>query len=76
MLFKKKKSTPPALLVSLDRALEYARVRKEASFYYPLEEHEVSQAMAWAIRNRVAVQPDHITDGTLIYKFFGYFLDN
>lgn len=76
MLFKKKKNTQPALIVSLDKKLNHARARKEANFYYPLEEHEVSKAMAWGIRNRVGIQPDYISDGVIYYKFFGYSLDN
>lgn len=75
-LFKKKKNTPPALLYSLDKELEYARARKETSFYYHLMDGEVDQAMAWGVRNRVGIQPDHITDGKLYYKFYGFSLDN
>ena len=50
-------------------------IKGETSFYYSLEEDEVSKAMAWGIRNRVGIEPDHITNGKTYYKFYGYSLD-
>ena len=73
-LFKKKKHAP-ALYYTLDQNLRHARIKGEASFYYSLEEDEVSKAMAWGIRNRVGIEPDHITNGKTYYKFYGYSLD-
>ena len=75
MTLFKKKNKQPALNFSLDRELRHARLKKQTSFYYPLKEDEVSKGMAWGIKNRVAIEPDHITDGTTYYKFYGYSLD-
>ena len=76
-LFKKKKSKPhEAIYYTLDTELIRARRKKETSFYYPLEEHEVSKAMSWGIRNRIAVKLDHVTGGKNYYKFFGFSLDS
>jgi len=74
-LFKKKKDKKPALYFSLDRELRHARIKKKTSFYYPLNENEVSKGMAWGIKNRVAIESDYITDGITYYKFYGYSLD-
>ena len=71
-LFKKRKNNSPALYVSLDKRLEEARRRNEKSFYYPLESKEISNAMAWGIRNRVAIEADYIMDDKIYYKFYGY----
>lgn len=71
-LFKKNKKFFPALYYSLDKELERARKQKKNCFYYPLEDHEVSKAMAWGIRNRIGIEPDHITEGVIYYKFYGY----
>lgn len=70
-LFKKKKKEP-ALYYSLNKELEWARIRGKACFYYPLDEDEVSKAMAWGIRNRVGIEPDYITDNRTYYKFYGF----
>jgi len=74
-LFKKKKNKKSALYFSLDHELNSARIRGQTSFYYPLNEDEVSKCMAWGIKNRVAIEPDYITDGITYYKFYGYSLD-
>lgn len=73
-LFKKKPKQYEAIYYALDIELARARKRKKSSFYYPLDEHEVSKAMSWGIRNRVAIQLDHKTDNKNYYKFFGYSL--
>lgn len=75
-LFKKKPKQHEAIYYTLDIELARARKRKKSSFYYPLDEHEVSKAMSWGIRNRVAIQLDHKTDNKNYYKFFGYSLDS
>ena len=76
-LFKKKKpKLHEAIYYTLDTELIRARRKKETSFYYPLEDKEVSKAMSWGIRNRVGIQLDHETEGKNYYKFFGYSLDS
>lgn len=71
-LFRKKKKKPTALEFSLNIELNKARTRKATSFFYPLEDHEISRAMAWGIRNRVAIEPSHRADSKIYYKFYGY----
>lgn len=75
-LFKKKKkpSTTP-IYYTLDTELIRARRQEKTSFYYPLKENEVDKAMTWGIRNRVGIQIDHITEGKIYYKFFGYSME-
>ena len=70
-LFKKKKKVP-AVIYSLEKRLAEARRKNESYFYYPLWEHEVDIVRAWALRNHFIVEPDHITDGNVYYKFYGY----
>lgn len=70
-LFKKKKQKP-AIIYTLELELQKAREQKLLSFYYPLWEHEVKLAQAWALRNRMWTEPDHVTDGNTFYKFYGY----
>lgn len=70
-LFKKKKETP-ALIYVLNQKLKEAREKEETSFYYPLWEHEVKLARSWGIQNRLLIEPDHQTNGNIIYKFYGY----
>lgn len=74
-LFKKKKNKEPALNFSLDQELRYARARKQTYFHYLLNEDEVSKAMAWGVKNRIAIKPDYIADGKIYYKFFGYSME-
>lgn len=71
-LFNKKKNDVPAVLYTLNKRLKTAREKQETKFYYPLWEHEVDIVRAWALRNRLIVEPDHITDGDIYYKFYGY----
>lgn len=70
-LFRKKKEIP-AVIYSLNECLKNAREKQEASFYYPLWEHEVDIARAWALQKHMMVEPDHKTDNNIFYKFWGY----
>lgn len=66
---------PPALYYTLDKKLKRARKHKEVFFFYPLEDHEVSKAMAWGIRNRVGIEPSYVSGNLVYYKFYGYSFD-
>lgn len=70
-MFKKKKEKP-AVIYSVELELQKAREKKATSFYYPLWDSEVDLVRAWAIRNHMWLEPDHITDGNVFYKFYGY----
>ena len=72
MTLFKKKFTLPALYFSLDRELEYAKLRGLKHFYYSFRDYELDNANAWAIKNRVWIEPSHITDGNTWYKIYGF----
>jgi hypothetical protein len=71
MTLFKKKTQKPALLFCLKQQLENAKEKGETSFYYPLWEHEISLAAAWATHQHMLIEKDHITDGNVYYKFYG-----
>lgn len=69
-LFKKRREKP-ALLYSLDIKLQETIDKGDSSFYYPLEEKERLTAQAWATSHHIMMEPDHITDSLITYKFWG-----
>lgn len=71
MTLFKKKTQKPALLFCLKQQLENAKEKGETAFYYPLWEHEISLAAAWATHQHMLMEKDHITDGNVYYKFYG-----
>ena len=71
-LFKKNKHHLPALYTTLNNKLQEARENGDTYFCYPLEDKEVSSAMAWGVKNRVGIQLDYKTENVKYYKFYGY----
>ena len=72
ILFKKKKKEKPALFYCLEEQFQNAKEKGELAFYYPLWDHEVKLATAWAIHHHMMIEKDHITDNNIYYKFYGY----
>lgn len=70
-LFKKKKPKP-AIIYVLEERLKNAKERGEKYFFYPLWSHELMLVKAWGVRNHIIIEPDHITDNNVFYKFFGF----
>ncbi len=71
-LFKKKPQNKSAIIYLLEDRLEIARENKENSFYYLLTEGDLKLVRPWAEHHGIVMQVDHITDGNIFYKFYGY----